>query len=144
MAITKKEEATKWSFRLDYSLYLNYRVGDVPALKAFANMREAQSKSEEGINLSCIIQGVISVVVGLLMLGIRVKGTPKYVTWGILWIQSPSGKIVKEFPLPQALRIIRKHDWALADVKPLKPPRVISRREALRVLLFGDKSKDDC
>ena len=55
-----------------------------------------------------------------------------------LWIESLSGKTVKKLPLPVALRIVRKRGWHFAEVEPVKPPKVVSRREALGILLFGD------
>ncbi len=37
-----------------------------------------------------------------------------------LWIESPNG-FKKQVKFYQALRIIRKHDWKLAEVEPIKP-----------------------
>jgi hypothetical protein len=37
-----------------------------------------------------------------------------------LWIESPNG-FKTQMPLYEALRIVRKHDWKLAEVEPVKP-----------------------
>ena len=54
-----------------------------------------------------------------------------------LWISSPSGKTMREFPVYQALRIIRKQGWKLVKVAPI---RHIGRWEALRILFKGDNN----
>ena len=49
-----------------------------------------------------------------------------------LWIESPTGKQIISMPLNQALRIMRKHNWHLAEVEP-----VMSRWKHLKKALFG-------
>lgn len=56
------------------------------------------------------------------------------------WITSPSGNIHKQLPLKLALRIMRKQHWTSAEVEPI---REISRYEALKILLFGDKPYEE-
>ncbi|MBU0847496.1 hypothetical protein KKH23_09960 [Patescibacteria group bacterium] len=54
-----------------------------------------------------------------------------------LWITSPSGKTTVQLPLELALRVIRKKQWTATKVEPV---RTVSRREALKILLHGDRS----
>ncbi len=55
-----------------------------------------------------------------------------------LWIVSPSGKTTVPLPFYTALRVVRKHGWGLAEVEPV---RRISRRDALKILVKGDKHR---
>lgn len=53
-----------------------------------------------------------------------------------LYIESPSGKIYK-FPMWEALRIVRKQGWELAEVEPIKPK--LSRWQHLKLAIIGNK-----
>jgi len=55
-----------------------------------------------------------------------------------LWVTSATGKTTVQLPLSVALRVIRKQNWKFADVEPT---RRITRRGAMRILLFGDRRK---
>ncbi len=56
-----------------------------------------------------------------------------------IWIIHPDGSTSRPFPLYQGLRVARKHGWLITDASQLEPKRVIGRREALSILLFGDR-----
>lgn len=108
-----------------------------PLLGKVGEMAE-EAKENMGVGVGRdIIQKVLSVVIGVgaLLHVIRRLFPFKY---GVLWITSPSGKTTKALPFYLAMRIIRQHGWYLAKVEPMKPRRVISRIEAVHILLFGD------
>ena len=85
---------------------------------------------------------MVSIVIGTLIASqvARIIDTimfPSLESQGIngyyLWIESPDKNFYK-FPFHQALRIVRKQHWHLADVEPIKK---IKRTEALRILVRG-------
>lgn len=76
-----------------------------------------------------LILGLIEVAIGMIMFCCMFDLTT-------FWVTSPSGKIHKELPLQQALRIMRKHNWTAAEVEPV---RMVSRFEAFKIMIFGDK-----
>ena len=53
-----------------------------------------------------------------------------------IWVTSPSGKTTIRLPIINALRIVRKRGWSITKTYPL---RKVSRREALNILIHGDK-----
>ena len=125
---------------MDYESYRKLRLLDRPAIQVYAEFKDRETKRADMsfTNLLCdMICGAITYVIvcGVLRRVFIFQDTP-------LWIKSPSGKTIVALPLPIALRVIRKHEWDFAEVEPIKPPRIISRREALNILLFGDKCKE--
>ena len=121
-----------------YALYANYRLGDTPSLEAYKLMRHAEESPER---VRGILQGLVSTVIGIIMFQTVQGLLPDRgdLVPPSLWIESPSGRTIREFPFYQGIRIIRKHDWDFAVVEPIRPARFISRREALHIMLFGDK-----
>jgi MFS family permease len=136
MGIMERPIGTELSITDRYDWFIRLRGDGLSALEAFKEIRE----SEEHTALQLLVRGVISMVIGLIVLGaISDIWGWRYSGPTMFWIQSPSGRTIKEFPLYQALRIIRIRKWDFAKVEPVKPPRIISRREALHILFYGDK-----
>lgn len=130
--MSTKTKTSELAIAERYKRYANYRLGETPALEAFTKMRDAPARSSLSSDLTDVVIGALTIVLALVMLGGRT-----------LWIQSPSGETVRQFPLWQALRIVRRHGWTFASVEPIQPPRVISRREAIRILMLGDRTNGD-
>jgi hypothetical protein len=59
-----------------------------------------------------------------------------YVQNAKLWVTTPKGKRSIQLPLYVALRLVRSRNFTFTKVEPT---RTISRREALRILIHGDK-----
>ena len=125
-----------------YKLYANYRLDGTPALRAFSLMRHTTEPN--GAPIDTFIKGVISAVIGCVIFQIMLDLFPKKrdLIPPTLWIESPSGETIREFPFLQGMRIIKKKNWDFAVVRPIQPPRVVSRREALSILMFGDKGNE--
>ncbi len=112
-----KDESGELSLPNKYELYLRYRADGESALAALKLIRELEAEGA----IPAMVRRIISIVLGLLMLP-RLFKKRRYAGGGMLWIKSPSGKAIHQFPFYQALRIVR-------------------RREALHILLVGDKAK---
>ena len=120
-----------------YDRYLIHRASNTPALKAYQTMTRLPSDSP-------LIDGLISTMIGLIVFSVVQRIVDKltgghHAVPATVWIESPSGDTKREFPFWQGSRIVRKHDWHFAVVAPIRPARIVSRREALGILLWGDR-----
>jgi len=123
-----------------YSLYLDYRRCNTPAAKAYSLL--VQDTGHDRDWLQTWVDSIIRVVIGVVTFSIAkglFRDNHRPITPETVWIESPSSKTTTEFPFFQGARIVRKHGWEFAVVQPIQPPRVITRREALSILLHGDK-----
>lgn len=99
------------------------------------NFRRELNRKSTGVQ--DIVSGMVSCVIGTVVFSMIDRILHKREV--TLWIQPSYDSVnMYEFPLYQALRIIRKHDWEPAEVAPI---RHISRREALEILIKGDDIK---
>jgi hypothetical protein len=64
---------------------------------------------------------LLPVVIGTMLILGAFKWLAEAQIKPFIWLKSPQGKFYK-FPLWQALRIIRKQHWEVADTEPIKPP----------------------
>ena len=78
---------------------------------------------------------VVSIMAFTLVAGIFAR--QNYVSTHNIWITSHSGNTKRQLPLYQALRVIRKKQWRFTNVTPTKPSIPVSRKSALKILLFG-------
>lgn len=128
---TEVERDTEMSnTKLSYELYHRLRQGGEPAIKVFQAWKDLQLKRDSMDIYQVLGEMIVSITVTMLVSGILAK--QNYIVGHNIWIISPSGSTTRQLPLYQALRVVRKKDWQFAEVKPVK---VISRREALRMLV---------
>lgn len=123
---------------MNYDTYRRLRLLDHPALQAYSEAKGKEAKRNAmdlATSLGDMLCGLVvfTIATEVIRRGFIFKDTP-------LWITSPSGKTTMALPLPIAFRVIRKREWDFAKVEPVRPPRVITRRQAMRILIFGDKS----
>ncbi len=81
------------------------------------------------MHIDGFLNTMVSILAAVLIMG--------WMRW-TLWITSPTGKTTRKMPFYEALRIIRKHGWHMTLVAPIKPNRIISRWQALKILISGD------
>jgi hypothetical protein len=117
--------------KLDYEMYKKLREAGLSPI--IAKYQWEKSRSED--TMTGLIHAMISVFVGITIMGafLGIFKKPD------IWITSPSGKTTIKLPLHQAMRIVRKQNWKYTEVEPIKPPRKISRLEAFKILITGDK-----
>ena len=127
---------------MNYESYRNLRLLDKPAIQVYDEMKEQEARQDK----MDIPTHIVDCVCGLAVFSIAESVIRRVFIFedAKIWITSPSGKTTVALPLPIALRVIRKREWNFAEVEPINPPRVISRREGLRILLFGDKEEAKC
>jgi len=125
-----------------YDSYLFHRAGGRQSAScAFVALKAEDAKIALPLSsLSVTTKALVTVAIGIVTFCVirSLLSGLGFFEGETLWIESPSGKTVKELPLPIALRVVRKRGWHLARVEPVKLPRVISRWEAFLILLFGD------
>ena len=80
-----------------------------------------------------LVRTLVSMVVGIVVFFQLMGGDDLSET---MWITSPSGKTTIKLPLDLARRIVRKKGWTCTATEPI---RNISRKEAIKILLKGDK-----
>ena len=138
--MAQQKERTELQRLIPY--YYAYRHGGSCAVDAHREARrllvETNTMAETSVVSGTIMRDLLPLVVSTCIIVMALKSIVGYVKDG-LWITSPSGRTTIELPLKLALRIIRKRKWRFAKVAPVKPDRVVSRHEALKVLLFGDE-----
>jgi len=121
--------------------YYAWRHGGNRAVDAHREARKMLDETNiwiaEGDTSGNIIGRLLPIAVAVGMVVMALRSFLGYVHNG-RWITSPSGKTTVQLPFQLALRIVRKRKWRFAEVGPVKPERIFTREEALRVLLFGD------
>jgi hypothetical protein len=75
------------------------------------------------------ISSILAISPMLIYIGLIAATFAKRIKRNYIWLESPKGKFYK-FPIWQALRIERKHDWEPAEVEP-----VLSRWQGLKRFL---------
>lgn len=122
---------------MNYESYRRRRLLDKPASQVYSEMKEQEARQGD-MNLPSLM---VAAVCDLAVFAIAQEVIRRAFIFDNteIWITSPSGKTTVAVPLPIALRVIRRREWEFAKVEPINPSRVISKREALHILLFGDK-----
>lgn len=120
---------------LDYETYKRLRSDGLSPSEAMTQLRSFNKESP--------IDGLISTMIGVFIGVVLMCSISKRFRLPLpsIWVTSPSGKTTVEMPLYQAMRMVNKRHWKYTDVEPVKPPRKVSRLEALKILIIGDKSK---
>lgn len=123
--------------------YRAFRCESIRALDAYEKAQKMIEETEVMIEQGSVIAGtminsLLPIAVAVSVAAMALHSFLGYVKDG-LWITSPSGKTTIELPLQLALRVIRKRKWKFANVAPVEPNRTVNRREALKILLTGDK-----
>jgi len=119
----------------DYKVYKMYRSKGTTSLEAYRRL-----KSDRPFDMFSDIVKFVAVAIPLFSIGV-LKKLPREYRGHYLrnsakaWILPPKGAAL-ELPLYTALRLVRKRGWFLAVTEP---ERTISKREAFRILVFGDK-----
>lgn len=84
---------------------------------------------EKGTHCEELINSVVNTAIGLILAQAVMPalfGGELSLYGAKLWIQPFNGYRAYQFPFYQALRIVRKHDWVLAEVEPIKPKKNLS------------------
>ena len=121
--------------------YLAYRGDGKRAIDAYAEAKKLIEETDSLSDGSMIAQNLLSNLLPIAVAtGIVINALKCFTGYieGGLWITSPTGKTTIQFHYKLAMRIIRKRGWRFAKVEPVKAKRVISRREALEILLHGN------
>ena len=129
-------ESDKLCERLSYESYCRLRQGGETAIKVYQAWKEQQLK-RDSMDI-CQLFGESFTGVMVYMLVADIVADLFYIDDHKIWITSPSGKTTKQLPLYQALRIIKKREWRFTKVAPTKAEEPISRKNALKILLFGN------
>ena len=97
-------------------------------------MTDKENKSKT--KLDTVIKSMMTTIVGVRLYGIISDLLEDGIESTQLWITSPSGKTTVELPFYTALRVIRKRNWTLTEVEPI---RHLSRWEHFK-LAIGKKA----
>jgi hypothetical protein len=124
---------------MEYESYRTLRLYDKPALEIYNEWKVEQAK-RDAMSFPALMGNWVCGLVVFLIADPIIRRLFIFEDTEI-WVTSPSGNTTRKLPLPIALRVIRKREWNFTETQPIKPPRIISRREALRILIFGDKYK---
>ena len=125
--------------KLSYESYCCLRQGNEPAYKVYQVWKEQQLK-RDSMDI-CQLFGESFTGVMVYMLVANIVANLFYVDDHKIWITSPSGKTTRQLLLCQALRIIKKKQWRFTQVAPVKVESPISRKSALKILLFGNNNR---
>ena len=98
---------------------------------------KAQEMWSEPIGLG--IKHLVSVVIGIVSFCVVDRLMESILHTGGLWVTSPSGKTTVCLPFWTAVRVVRKRGWELTDVEPVQPARRVSRLEAIKIVIRGDR-----
>lgn len=134
MGGVSKKPVSILSQGLSYESYCRLWRGDEPALKVYGVWKEVAIKHDAMDCWQYLGELVVSMMVAILVTCEVMKLT--YISDHKIWITSPSGKTTVQLPLYDALRVIKKREWKFAEVELVKPQRVITRAEALKILFF--------
>jgi len=125
---------TNKTTQLSYESYCRLRQGNEPAIKVYQVWKEHQLKRNSTDTYQLLGEVFTSIMLYTLTVGII--HDLYYINDHKIWITSPSGNTTRQLPLYQALRVIRKRKWHFAKVTLAHPSHPISRKAALRILLF--------
>jgi len=78
--------------------------------------KEGEIKS----TLDTVIKGMGATIIGITVAGIISNLLEDSITESQLWITSPSRKTTVELPFYTALRVVRKRNWILTKVEPIR------------------------
>lgn len=121
----------------DYRVYCAYKKEGCTSLEAFNRLRRPDA-NKTLLTVASIIGSAI------LLLGLLVsKRLPKayrdiYIRSTKLWVIRPSSDTPIQLPLYSAIRAVRKRGWWFSATEP---KRTISRKEAFKILILGDKPR---
>lgn len=130
-------ELNKPKEKLSYESYCRLRQGGEPASEVYQVWKEHQLKQ----NSMDIYQMLGDIITGIMVFTIVAGMLTRldYMAVHPIWITSPSGNTTRQLPLSHALRIIRKRQWRFTSVTPVTTKSPISRKNALKILLLGNK-----
>jgi hypothetical protein len=111
---------------LTKDIYTGFRNEGIRPIEIRSKLDEINKEQLEVSLITAMIASLIVMTLYFVMFGNSLS----------FWVTSPSGRQRKELPLNLALRIIRKKRWTATEVEPI---REVTRSEALRILIFGDK-----
>ena len=126
-------EPNKLGERLSYESYCCLRLRGDPAIKVYQAWKDQQLKCDPDHLLGEILPFVVAI--GVIA---SIFHSLNAIRIHTIWITSPSGNTTRQLPLYQALRIIKKRKWRFTQVAPIKAEEPISRKNALKILLFGN------
>jgi len=121
--------------KLSYESYCCLRLRGDPAIKVYQAWKEQQLKRDP-MDINLPLRDILPYVIAIGVIA-SIFHSLNAIRIHTIWVTSPSGKTTKQLPLYQALRIIKKRKWRFTQVAPIKPSVPISRKSALRILLFG-------
>ena len=133
-------ETDKPERKLSYESYCHLRQGGEPASKVYQAWKEHQLM-QDSIDTSSpflALCNLLPLAVALMIVASMFHNLNAMRTHKI-WITSPSGNTIRQLPLYQALRIIKRRKWRFTNVAPIIPRSSISRKNALKILLLGHK-----
>lgn len=125
--------------KLSYESYCRLRLGGEPVSEVYQAWRECQLKQQavDTSSPSLALCSLLPLAVAI-MLVVNMFYNLNAVRTHKIWITSPSGNTTRQLPLYQALRVIKRKRWHFTQVAPVKAESAISRKNALRILLFGN------
>ena len=124
--------------RIDLDYYTRMRECGLPPSQVRHEWVELHKKVDGGVGAN--IDSILSSLVGILIAtAVIIPIVRSLVEFSELWITSPSGKTTKKVSFYTALRIVRKRRWHLTDVVPRRDVEKMTRFEALKIALLGDK-----
>ena len=123
------------STKLSYGTYRRLRESGEPAIKVYQTWKKHQLSIDTPSFVHQALCSLLPLVVGIMII-VGMFRSIKTIHPPTLWITSPSGNTTRRLPLYQALRVVRERKWRFAEVEPV---RTISRREALRILISGER-----
>ena len=136
-------EPNKLEEKLSYESYCRLRQGGEPAIKVYQVWKEHYPIMDSPSSVYQALSDLIPLVVAIMTIA-SIFHSLNAIRIHTIWITSPSGKTTKQLPLYQALRIVKKRKWQFTQVAPIKAEEPISRKNALKILLFGNhRQKND-
>jgi len=120
---------------LSYESYRRLRSGGDRAIDIYNVWKEEAVRLDSMDPWHALARVMMATVGGMYIMFKYWKSA--YIKDHKIWITSATGKTTVQLPLSIALRVIRTQNWKFADGEPI---RRITRRGAMRILLFGDRA----
>ena len=133
------ESRTKNNLAVYYYAYRRSGSRAIEAYRAAHNvLAETDEWRKENLIAGKMMQAILPLVVAVGLTVYAFQGFYSVTLHGV-WVTSPSGKTTRQLPCKLANRVIRRRHWRFARVEPVQPKRLIGRKEALQILIRGDK-----